>query len=176
LPSAGVLSGLPVLGLQLGLPFHRPSASSCQVLVARVATLAGELLPSELELAAQFGVSRMTARQAVKSLQPEGLVYRVPGSGTFSSGYEKHRAMSELRSFTSEMLGKGRSVRSQVIHADWINPDSATTAEPGPIGQETEPDTAVLSHPADTVAGHRQASRPRSTASPTECLPVRESL
>jgi len=94
-------------------------------------TPAGEPLPSELELAEQFGVSRMTARQAVKALQAEGLVYRVPGSGTFSSGYETHRAMSELRSFTSEMLEKGLSVRSQVIHADWIDPGSATTAELG---------------------------------------------
>lgn len=92
-------------------------------------TPAGEALPSESELAATFGVSRMTARQAVKSLQAEGLVYRVPGAGTFSSGSEKHRAMSQLRSFTSEMSEKGASVRSQVICAEWFEPSLPEAAD-----------------------------------------------
>jgi GntR family transcriptional regulator len=92
---------------------------------------AGEALPSETDLALQFGVSRMTARQAVKSLEAEGLLYRVPGSGTFASGREAHRAMGELRSFTSEMNEKGLVVRSKVLEADWIVPDAATRAELG---------------------------------------------
>jgi GntR family transcriptional regulator len=103
-------------------------------------TPAGQPLPSETELAATFGVSRMTARQAVKALQAEGMVYRVPGAGTFSSGSEKHRAMGQLRSFTSEMSEKGSSVRSQVIKAEWIEPTPEGAADLGlaPYGRAVQ--------------------------------------
>jgi len=42
-----------------------------------------DLLPSENQLAASFGVSRMTARKALGELEAEGLVERVRGKGTF---------------------------------------------------------------------------------------------
>lgn len=41
----------------------------------------GARLPSEAELARQFGVSRPTIREALSSLQSQGLVKRVPGAG-----------------------------------------------------------------------------------------------
>lgn len=43
----------------------------------------GSRLPAESSLAQSFGVSAMTARQAVGVLAEEGLVKRVQGSGTF---------------------------------------------------------------------------------------------
>ena len=43
----------------------------------------GEKVPSERDLALQFDVSRMTARQAVNTLVDEGLLERRRGSGTF---------------------------------------------------------------------------------------------
>lgn len=43
----------------------------------------GSRLPSEATLAKGFGVSPMTARQAVGVLSEEGIVHRVQGSGTF---------------------------------------------------------------------------------------------
>lgn len=90
---------------------------------------AGQPLPSETELAAQFGVSRMTARQAVKTLEAEGLLYRVPGSGTFASGHEAHRVLSELRSFTSEMTERGYLVRSEVLDQRWVPTDPRLQAD-----------------------------------------------
>ncbi|HSO19714.1 MAG TPA: GntR family transcriptional regulator [Desulfosarcina sp.] len=42
-----------------------------------------DMLPSENQLAAAFGVSRMTARRALVELENEGLVVRVRGKGTF---------------------------------------------------------------------------------------------
>lgn len=43
----------------------------------------GEPLPTDLELSEQFDTSRHTARRAYACLMNEGLVYRVPGRGTF---------------------------------------------------------------------------------------------
>ncbi len=45
----------------------------------------GERLPSELELAEYFDVSRATIRSAIKSLQLSGVLYSRSGSGTYIS-------------------------------------------------------------------------------------------
>ncbi|WP_307371783.1 FadR/GntR family transcriptional regulator [Microbacterium sp. W4I4] len=42
--------------------------------------VAGEQLPPEGDLAAQFGVSRLTMREGVKLLQAQGVIVQVPGS------------------------------------------------------------------------------------------------
>jgi GntR family histidine utilization transcriptional repressor len=41
-------------------------------------------MPSETELVAEFGVSRMTVNRALRELQSEGLVDRSQGVGTFA--------------------------------------------------------------------------------------------
>jgi len=43
---------------------------------------AGERLPSETELAARYGVARMTVRQAIGALASEGAIIRRQGLGT----------------------------------------------------------------------------------------------
>jgi DNA-binding GntR family transcriptional regulator len=45
----------------------------------------GIRLPTESELVAQHGVSRQTVRRAFVDLVAEGVVYRVPGRGTYAS-------------------------------------------------------------------------------------------
>lgn len=45
----------------------------------------GDRLPTEVELGAAYGVSRITVTHAIRVLQNRNLVYRVKGSGTFIS-------------------------------------------------------------------------------------------
>lgn len=47
-------------------------------------------LPTEMELARRYGVSRQTVRRAFLDLVNEGLVYRVAGRGTFVRPAESH--------------------------------------------------------------------------------------
>ena len=67
----------------------------------------GDLMPSEAELVAQFGVSRMTVNRALRELQSEGLVDRVQGVGTFAA--QRHRVSSRLtiRDLHEEIEARG---------------------------------------------------------------------
>jgi GntR family transcriptional regulator len=98
------------------MPKYQVIEQALRELVAKAA--AGDSLPSEPELSARFAVSRMTARQAMKQLESEGLVYRVPGRGTFASGRRVHRRMGRLRSFSAEMRSRGAQPSSRVLIAE----------------------------------------------------------
>jgi GntR family transcriptional regulator len=52
----------------------------------------GELIPSEVELAARFKVSQGTVRKAIDELAAENLVVRRQGKGTFVSTHHEERA------------------------------------------------------------------------------------
>lgn len=56
-----------------------------------------ERLPSEKELCETFSVSRITVRKALEGLEESGLLYRVPGRGTFVSVHEEKRQETALR-------------------------------------------------------------------------------
>ena len=87
-----------------------------QSLRARIAELApDDPLPSDAQLCAEFGVSRMTARSAVARLAQEGIVYRVPGRGTFVAEPPVHRQASSLLSFSAEMRRQGKVPTSRVL-------------------------------------------------------------
>ena len=85
----------------------------------------GALMPSEAELVAQFGVSRMTASRAIRELQAEGLVTRTQGVGTFAA--ELHRVASTLtlRDLHEEIAERGHQHHA-VVH--WLRAEKAATA------------------------------------------------
>src|SRR5690242_3694982 len=75
----------------------------------------GAELPSDAELCEEFDVSRMTARHAMNRLIQEGLVYRIPGRGTFVGEAPTHRRANSLLSFSNEMHRQGRTPSSRVL-------------------------------------------------------------
>jgi GntR family transcriptional regulator len=87
-----------------------------QALRGRIADLEPHSpLPSDAELVEEFGVSRMTARGAVQRLVQDGLVYRVPGRGTFVADRKAHRSATHILSFSDEMRRAGRDPSSHVL-------------------------------------------------------------
>jgi len=55
----------------------------------------GERLPSETELARQFGVNRSTVREALRELESGGLLERRPGSKLMTVSRPQHRAVAK---------------------------------------------------------------------------------
>ena len=67
----------------------------------------GALMPSEAELVAIFGVSRMTVNRALRELQAEGLVLRTQGVGTFAAPLHKVSSTLTIRDLHEEIVGRG---------------------------------------------------------------------
>lgn len=75
----------------------------------------GQRLPSERDLAERFGVSRMTARQAVTALVDEGILERRVGSGTYVASRRVREKMRGTTSFTEIISSQGKTPSSEVI-------------------------------------------------------------
>jgi GntR family transcriptional regulator len=84
----------------------------------------GQILPSEQEIAGQLGVSRMTSRQALKSLHDLGVTYSVRGKGTFVSGIKLEKDFRQVLSFTEEMQARGLQPGARVLSFDVISADA----------------------------------------------------
>ncbi len=79
-----------------------------------------ERLPSEPELGVIFGASRETVRKALGSLEAEGLIYRVHGSGTFVEAKVAFNPLSGALSITEELSRSGLSVSNKVVAKGWL--------------------------------------------------------
>ena len=72
----------------------------------------GTLLPDEVALAAQLGISRGTVRSGISKLVFEGVLERKAGVGTRVSNRLFASGIQEWRSFTREMASKGITVEN----------------------------------------------------------------
>lgn len=80
----------------------------------------GKSLPSEEVISKRLGVSRMTARQALKSLCHLGVAYSQRGKGTFVSGIKLEKNFRQVRSFSEEMEARGSRPHSKLISVDVV--------------------------------------------------------
>jgi GntR family transcriptional regulator len=85
-------------------------------------------LPPESALIDQFGVSRITVRQALKALVQEGQLYRVPGKGTYVAE-RKVAPLAAFTSFSENMRSQGLSPSYQLLVTELIDPPSLVRQE-----------------------------------------------
>ena len=74
----------------------------------------GALMPSEAELVAEFGVSRMTVNRALRELQAEGLVERSQGVGTFAAPLHRVSSTLTIRDLHEEIESRGHHHHASV--------------------------------------------------------------
>lgn len=96
----------------------------------------GDLLYSERELCEMFGVSRMTARQALKELCRSGYAFSERGRGTFVSRSKVEKNIRLLTSFSEEMRARGLEPSSRVLEKRFSVASAQETEKLGLKNQE----------------------------------------
>ncbi len=93
--------------------------------------------PSERQLAAQFGVNRLTVSKAINELAQDGLVYSRVGKGTFVASAKIDQTLHTLTSFTEDMVSCHKTASSRVLYAD-VKPANEDVAKALSIFPGTE--------------------------------------
>ena len=75
----------------------------------------GSRLPTEADLGMQFGVNRHTAREALKKLKNDGVVFSVKGKGNFVSDTKIRYRISKKVRFTKSILDAGMTPGTELI-------------------------------------------------------------
>ena len=118
------------------IPLHIQVEEALKDRIVRRTLKPGDLVPGDLQLCGQFGVSRTTVRQALAELAREGLVVRERGRGTFVAPPKlTERAFERLSGFFEDMVALGHPPVSQVLRQQVGNADEKVAArlnlEPG---------------------------------------------
>lgn len=75
----------------------------------------GERIPSELDLAADLGVARMTVNRALRELTDEGALQRIVGVGTFVAEEKPQSNLLMIAHVRDEIHARGHQYRCHVI-------------------------------------------------------------
>jgi DNA-binding GntR family transcriptional regulator len=101
------------------LPLHVQVKQALKERIVQRTWEPGDLVPGDLVLCNQFGVSRTTVRQALTELAHEGWVVRERGRGTFVAAPKlTERAFERLSGFFEDMVALGHPPVSQVLRQE----------------------------------------------------------
>jgi GntR family transcriptional regulator len=106
---------MTILSKSEGIPLYKQIRESLHEDILKKILVPGQKLPSEDELAARFGVSRMTVRQGISDLIDEGLLYRRHGVGTFVAQIPVERDHTRLTNFVEIARKEGIDLKIRVL-------------------------------------------------------------
>jgi GntR family transcriptional regulator len=106
-------------------PIYLQIAEGISALLASGVFPPGYILPPERVLCEQFGISRMTLRQAMSLLDREGLIDSRRGMGTVVTHSRLRKQQQELRSFSEEIRERGGRPESRLISMELASPAPA---------------------------------------------------
>jgi GntR family transcriptional regulator len=108
-----------------------PKHQQLRTILAELATTQlrpGDMLPSERQLCADYGVSRITVREALGQLVSEGLLVRTQGKGTFVA-HRPARSRLHIASFHEDMRRMGLEPSTVVLSAGLVPSPPPLTVE-----------------------------------------------
>jgi GntR family transcriptional regulator len=115
----GLPDNAPDLTASAGPPVYVRIEQWLMSLISDGALLPGDKLPKEADLAGSLGVSRMTLRQSLGSLEARGVVERIPGrqGGTFIIEPKIECDITGLAGFTEQLRRGHVRASARVISA-----------------------------------------------------------
>lgn len=82
----------------------------------------GDKLASELKLCEDYGISRITVRQALKELELNGYIVRERGRGTFIRKKIETHSLQKVSSIVDELKNEGIKTKNKIITLGAISP------------------------------------------------------
>ncbi|WP_327181979.1 GntR family transcriptional regulator [Streptomyces sp. NBC_01334] len=98
---------------------HEEIADALRRAIDREEYAVGARLPAETDLAARYGVSRGTIRQAVAALTSEGLIGSRQGARRVVLASRRSQSFAELRSFAQWARAMGREATGRVVAQEY---------------------------------------------------------
>jgi GntR family transcriptional regulator len=136
------------------VPLYFQIANVVQARIFAGSLQAGALIGTEKDLAAEFGVSRITVRKALEVLRADGLLKVERGRGTFVSDSPHPVAPTALHLFLDDILARGETLE---VVRDEHTEVRASSAVARTLGVRTGTTVArIRQHllPVDRDAGH----------------------
>ena len=189
------LAGAPSFPTPDGIPVHAGIARWLTDLIGRGDLVPGDRLPREDVFAASLGVSRMTLRQALATLEGKGTLERKTGrlGGTFVREPRIECDLTGMAGFTEQMRRANLRAGARVVSAATVPANAKAASRAGRPARHPRPrDRPGADRPA-RAPGHRAVvlphravpgpARPRAVRlavrphdrAPTACAPPRPS-
>jgi GntR family transcriptional regulator len=86
----------------------------------------GDALPTEMEIAEDLGISRMTVRRAIAELSISGMIYTQKGKGTFVAKPKLDNVVFDLSNYFDEIKQKGMNLYTKLLEAKIVKADKLT--------------------------------------------------
>ena len=99
---------------------YRTIADDLRRRVAAEEFAAGRLLPSEAELSAAYGASRVTVRKALEELRAEGLVDSRQGFGWFVAADPLRQTLGRLGTIEEQLAASGVAARRRILDFGFV--------------------------------------------------------
>lgn len=106
---------MPILNPANKIPLYQQLYEILRARITRGELGPGDMLPTEMELMAQYGAGRVTVRQALDLLVQDGLIYRERARGTFVAQPRVEQNLVRIVNFTTDMQQRGLKPRTQIL-------------------------------------------------------------
>jgi GntR family transcriptional regulator len=111
------------------LPFYEQLARIIAGKISGGQLAVGKRLPTELDLAKDYAISRETVRQAIGILERRGLVIRRRAKGTFIAAQRVTQDLAELRSFRGGLIDRGVMPEMELLEFRLAEPPEEFVAD-----------------------------------------------
>lgn len=118
---------------------------------------AGQAISTEMALATEFGVSRMTVNRALKELSEERVLERRQGSGTFVAQQQFNHTFVEVRNIAQDLKSANRDYQAKVVSKRVITADMLYDELRHKFAIEATDSSTDLKNADDTVSNHKAA-------------------
>ena len=117
---------MDILDSSASVPYYQQISSIIEKKILSGDYPSGSKLPTENELCAAYGVSRVTIRKALGLLTQKGMLVSIPSKGTFVMEEKIKKTVHDDRvfSFTEMCRQQGMSPGAKTIRLDVVDPTS----------------------------------------------------